>query len=76
MPIDWHGVNDRFLHLDSTNHLSPYHIRLSESETAAVAILPDVISEYRELLGSYCSSLLDRGFKIELEGAISIRQLG
>ena len=76
MPIDWYGVNDRFLHLDSTNHLSPYHIRLSESETAAVAILPDVISEYRELLGPYCSSLLDRGFKIELEGEISIRQLG
>jgi hypothetical protein len=76
MPIDWHCVNDRFLHLDSTNHLSHYHIRLTESEAAAVAILPDIIPEYRELLGPYCSSFFDRGFKIELESAILVRQLG
>jgi hypothetical protein len=52
-----------------------YGLPLSESEASAFAILPDIIPEYRGLLGATCSALLDRGFKIELEGAILLEQL-
>jgi hypothetical protein len=49
---------------------------MSETELEARKLLPDLCPDYRQLLGPYCSSLLDRGFKIEVEGAIIDRRVG
>lgn len=67
--IGWHGVSDEFLARHRTRDLSRILIPLSESEQEAVQCLPWLCPDFRDLLGEYCSSLLDDGFKIELEGA-------
>jgi len=38
-------------------------------------LLQVLCPDYRQLLGPYCSSLLDAGFKIEVEGAIIDRSV-
>ncbi len=44
-------------------------IAAPDAERETVGKLPQFCPDFRELLGEYCSSLLDDGFKIELEGA-------
>jgi hypothetical protein len=68
-PIGWHGVNDDFLVRHVTRDLARIRIRMSDAEREAVEFLPQLCPDFRGLLGEYCSSLLDDGFKIELEGA-------
>ena len=51
-------------------------IKMSESESEANRLLQDLCPDYRQILGPYCTSLLDAGFKIEVEGAIIDRGLG
>ena len=69
IPIVWHGVSDAFLehHGNRDNH--SIRIPLSDSEAESYKHMTILCPDYRELLGPYCSSLLDDGFKIELEGA-------
>jgi hypothetical protein len=67
--IGWHGVNDDFLLRHATRDLAGIRIRMSDAERKAVELLPQLCPDFRGLLGEYCSSLLDDGFKIELEGA-------
>jgi hypothetical protein len=70
LPIAWHGVNDDFLKSHGISNLDRIQIPLSASELESVSMLPKLCPDYRELLGNYCSSVIDAGFKIELEGAI------
>lgn len=69
LPIVWHGVSDAFLDNHGTRDMPWIRVRLSRSESKACKYLPVFCPDYRELLGPYCSSLLDDGFKIEVEGA-------
>jgi len=70
VPIRWHGVNDEFLVRHGNRDYGGIRIPLSDAERETVRKLPQFCPDFRELLGEYCSSLLDDGFKIELEGAI------
>ena len=70
LPIVWHGVNDQFLDIHGNRDLAWIQIKMSESESEASRLLPDLCPDYRQFLGPYCSSLLDAGLKIEVEGAI------
>jgi hypothetical protein len=75
LPIVWHGVNDDFLEGHGTRSMDWIRIPLSVAERKTVSILPQLCPDFRELLGEYCSSVIDDGFKIELEGAISDRNV-
>ena len=70
LPIVWLGVNDDFLVRHGTRKLDWIRIPLSDAERKTVPYLPTLCPDYREFVGEYCSSLIDDGFKIELEGAI------
>ena len=70
LPIGWHGVSDQFLDTHGNGGLAWNRIKMSESESDASKLLQDLCPDYRQFLGPYCSSLLDAGFKIEVEGAI------
>ena len=70
VPFAWHGVNDAFLNRHATRDLDCIRIKLSTDEQETVPQLGRFCPDYRELLGEYCASLIDAGFKIELEGAI------
>lgn len=70
VPFVWYGINDLFLEKHGTQDISQIHLRLSESEGLVRPHLQAICPDYRELLGPYCSSLIDNGYKIELEGAI------
>jgi|GEM_PF-2200843 len=65
--IVWHGVNDHFLDIHGNRDLAWIPVKMSESESEASRLLQDHCPDYRHLLGPYCSSLLDAGFKIEVE---------
>lgn len=69
VPMVWHGVSDEFLELHRTRSIDWIRIPMSESERETVAILPKLCPDFRKLIGEYCASNLDDGFKIELEGA-------
>ncbi|MCE9528109.1 MAG: hypothetical protein K8R36_18870 [Planctomycetales bacterium] len=71
LPIQWAGVSDDFLNSRSYAGYPGIHIRLSDSERAAVAELGRLCPDYRKLLGDSCASLLENGMKIELEGALA-----
>jgi len=75
LPITWYGVNDDFLDFHGTRHLDCIRIPLSKAEEETVELLPQLCPDFRELVGEYCSSLIDGGFKIEIEGAIIDRSL-
>jgi hypothetical protein len=70
IPIVWHGVSDDFLVHHGTRDMPSIRIVMSDSEVEACRHLPDLCPDYRQLLGPYCSSLLEGGFKIEVEGGI------
>ena len=70
VPICWHGVNDEFLVRHGNRDCEGIRIQLSDAERETVKKLPQYCPDYRDMLGEYCSSLIDDGFKIELEGAI------
>ena len=76
LSIIWHGVNDKFLEIHGNRDIAWIRIKMSETELEARKLLPDLCPDYRQLLGPYCSSLLDRGFKIEVEGSITDRRVG
>ncbi|MFO0912713.1 MAG: hypothetical protein U0795_07135 [Pirellulales bacterium] len=69
-PIVWRGVNDGFLQQRGHRSAGRFCLQLSDSELQSVSILPQLCPDYRTLLGEYCSSVIDQGFKIELEGAL------
>lgn len=69
IPIVWHGVNDAFLIRHNTRNLNWIPIPLADSERETIPYLSRFCPDYRDLLGEYCSSLLDSGLKIEVEGA-------
>ena len=68
--IQWAGVSDHFLKARGYNGRPDVQIRLADSERAAVGELARLCPGYRELLGESCARLLERGLKIELEGAL------
>ncbi len=70
VPILWHGVNDDFLMRHGKLPEPCIKIPMSDSERETVQKLQEFCPDFRELLGQYCASSLDQGFKIELEGAI------
>ncbi len=69
-PIEWHGVNDEFLKHHGNRDRDSITIRMSQNELASIPNLKRLCPDFRDLLGEYGSSLVDGGFKIELEGAI------
>ena len=71
VPIQWAGVSHDFLNSRSYDGNPGIHIRLSDSERAAIAELGRLCPDYRGLVGKSCASLLDIGMKIELEGALA-----
>lgn len=75
LPIVWHGVNDEFLIRHGNRGDEGIRIRMSDAERETIPNLLCFCPDFRELLGEYCSSLLDGGFKIEVEGAIIDRSV-
>jgi hypothetical protein len=73
LPIPWYGFNDGFLIRHDNRTLDGIQIALSDSERETAEKLSQFCPDFRELLGHYCSTLLDDGFKIDLEGAIMER---
>ena len=71
LAIEWYGVNDAFLNSHGCRESDRMVIALGSSERAVIARLPDFCPDYSVLLGPYCASLLDGGFKIEVESAIA-----
>ena len=69
--IKWWGVSDTFLNVLGVPQTDRITIPLSDSERAAIPELDELCPDFRHLLGPYCASLLDRGRKIELEGALN-----
>lgn len=69
LPIVWHGVNDEFLERHGTRSFDEIRIPMSDAERATVSILPRLCPDFRQLVGEYCASILEDGFKIEIEGA-------
>ena len=69
-PIGWLGVSDELLNRSPTADRSWMEIPMSDAENQAVRKLPGLCPDYRDLVGPHCSATLDRGFKIELEGAM------
>ena len=69
--IRWEGVSDDFLKARGYGGDPCIQIRLAESERAATGELARLCPDYRELVGPSCASLLERGLKIELEGALA-----
>ncbi len=72
--IGWLGVNDALLNGAQNSENAPTALSMSAAERAAMEVLPVLCPDFRELLGPYCSSVLDRGFKIELETAMMSRR--
>jgi hypothetical protein len=70
VPIVWQGVSDDFLARHGNRNKNWIRIPLSESEQRAISYLPKLCPDFRTLVGEYCASVLESGFKIELEGAI------
>ena len=70
VPITWLGVNDEFLKRHGNFERIDLQIPMTASEIDTVPNLQRLCPDFRDLMGEYCSSLLDRGFKIELEAAI------
>lgn len=70
LPIDWLGVSDDFLNAHGTLDIPWIQTPMSRSELDAHDHLPKICPDYCTLLGSFCCSLLDKGFKIEVEGGI------
>ena len=68
--ITWHGVNDDFLKRHGSIHRKGIQIPMAVSELETIPNLQRFCPDFRDLLGEYCSSILDRGFKIELEAAL------
>ena len=68
--ISWLGVNDKLLNQVQALDLASLEIAMSESEIQSMRMLPKYCPDFRDLLGPSCSRTLDRGFKIELEGAM------
>jgi hypothetical protein len=69
--IQWAGVSDEFFNARGYDRDPTIQIQLADSELAAVTQLVRLCPDYHELLGEFTSSLLDRGAKIELEGALA-----
>ncbi|MEE8451208.1 MAG: hypothetical protein V3R99_04805 [Thermoguttaceae bacterium] len=69
IPIEWRGISDALLQRLERTDLLSIAIPMSDAEKSTVAVLTTFCPEFRVLLGPQCSALLDRGFKIELEGA-------
>jgi len=67
--IAWAGVSDAFLSTYETN-TAPISIPLSHTERATIPQLTNFCPDFRELVGTKCSNLLDAGFKIELESVV------
>ena len=68
--MGWLGVDDNLLIQSPDSDLASLEIAMSESEKQTMRLLPDLFSDFRDLLGPRCSGALDRGFKIELEAAM------
>jgi hypothetical protein len=66
-----YGINDVFLALLNVTIPKAYQIPLKESETAAVAELPELVPDIEVVLSTNCFQLLKRGYKIELEAVVT-----
>ena len=73
IPIAWSGVNDEWLLPRDKCDLAAISIPMSNAEKSTVPELSSFCPGFRDMLGECCSSLLDSGFKIEVEGAIANR---
>lgn len=71
MSIEYLGVSDKLLNQHGNLGTARIKIALSESELSTIPHLEEWCPDYRALLGEHCASILDGGFKIELEGAIT-----
>ena len=71
LAIEWYGVSDDFLIRHGTRISERITIPLSDAERAAVTQLHRFCPDYRMLLGPSCAALIESGFKIEVEGAIT-----
>lgn len=70
VPIIWHGVSDTFFEVHETQGLPIRRIPMSATELLAIDLLQRVCPDYRDLVGPFCWSALDAGYKIEVEGAV------
>ena len=61
------GISDMLLSNIGVSWDDRVTIRLSESESEALALLAELCPDLRLLLGPQCAALLDRGRKLELE---------
>ena len=63
------GISDLLLANIGVSWNDRMTIPLSESESAALALVAEFCPDFRLLLGPQCADLLDRGRKLELEAA-------
>lgn len=68
--IRWLGVSDSLLHALGIEPWPRIQIRLAPSEQETIGQLARLCPDYRTLLGTKCTTLLEAGWKIELEGAL------
>jgi hypothetical protein len=68
--IRWLGVNDELLNRNPISDRGRLEIEMSGAEKLTMPALPNLCPDFREFLGPDCCEALDRGFKIELEGAM------
>ncbi|QDU76698.1 hypothetical protein Pan97_37530 [Bremerella volcania] len=70
LSIRWLGVSDEFLLAQGNQAWPRIQTPLASSEKETCKRLARFCPDYRSLLGTQCSALLDAGMKIELEGAL------
>lgn len=70
LPMRFLGVSDRLLESLGGKPGGGNAMPLSADEKDALIVVEQTCPEFRELVGPFCASLLDNGFKIELEAAI------
>lgn len=68
--IGWLGVNDELLNRNPTSDRGRLEIEMSDAEKLIMPALPNLCPDFGDFLGPQCREMLDRGFKIELEGAM------
>ena len=71
IPLTHVGVSDSLVRSLSVHVEDNMTIPLADSEREAAFLLTDVWPDYRQVVGSQCAGLLERGRKLEVEAVIS-----
>jgi hypothetical protein len=68
------GVNDQFLDVSGISAPESFAIPLAGSERRSLAVLPEVLPDFREIVGPHCAQMLESEYKIEIEAILNAAQ--